>query len=61
MKKLFNSLIIVLFTVVFSSCSGLLNSSPMDKADTYRKAIDVVKEKFDAENKKIYRVRFSEG
>lgn len=61
MKKLFNSLFIALAAVALSSCSGLLNSDPMDKADTYKKALDVVKEKFDAENKKIYQVRFSEG
>ena len=61
MKKLFNSLFIALITIVLSSCNGLLNSDPMDKADTYKKALDVVKEKFDSENKKIYRVWFSEG
>ena len=61
MKKLFNLLFIALAAVALSSCSGLLNSNPMDKADTYKKALDVVKEKFDAENKKIYQVRFSEG
>lgn len=61
MKKLFNSLFIAFVAVVLSSCSGLLNGNPMDKADTYKKAIYVIKEKFDAENKKIYSVRFSEG
>lgn len=30
-----------LFKAVLSSCSSLLNNAPMDKADTYRKAIDV--------------------
>lgn len=61
MKKLVNSLSIAFITVALSSCSGLLNSNPMDKADTYKSAIDVVKEKFDAGNKKIYEVIFSEG
>lgn len=43
MKKLFNLLFIALAAVALSSCSGLLNSNPMDKADTYKKALDVVK------------------
>lgn len=67
MKKTFYSLVFVCATMLMTSCGGNVSSLlggtafPADKAESYAKAIEIVKEKTDLNKFKIYYVRFYEG
>lgn len=65
MKTLFYSAILVCMTALLSSCDGqtgkLFGGNPTDKAASYTKAIELVKEKTDLNKFKIYSVSFVEG
>lgn len=65
MKKFISLALVVCMTALLSSCGGglgsLLGENPTDKADSYAKALDLVKSKADLEKYKVYSVKFVEG
>ncbi|MDE7090066.1 MAG: hypothetical protein K2O54_08100 [Prevotella sp.] len=67
MKKTFYSIVLACVAILMQSCDGNVSSLlgnlsfPADKAESYAKAIENVKEKTDLNKFKIYSVRFCEG